>query len=199
MLLTSTDGWCAPRETLSKGPPRPRRPPSAAPSAPLDGSRQGRSSERPLGETITMYPGHWASITPDKPATINANTGGCRYATLNPFGAAGPLQGSGLGVEDHVALFMKTICASSRWPGRLTAASTSPASIAISRRRSGHIVNDCDASILTAAPPTRAVATRSASPAPGKRSSRPTGPSWLDRLRRPRRSARHGPRRTGRG
>ena len=87
----------------------PRRPPTAAPSAPLDGSRPGRR----LGATFEgNY--HYVSRTLashcfDKPAAINANTGEVLdYATLNTRSAqlAHYFKAQGLGVGT-MSLFME--------------------------------------------------------------------------------------------
>ena len=57
-----------------------------------------------------MYPGHYARITPDKPATINAGTGKIvTYSQLNDRSnqLAQLFWDRGLRRGDHVAIFME--------------------------------------------------------------------------------------------
>jgi len=57
-----------------------------------------------------MYPGHWASIAPDKPAVIHSVTGATTtYRELNDRSnqLAQLMYAQGLRRGDHVALFME--------------------------------------------------------------------------------------------
>ena len=100
-----------------------------------------------------MYPGHWASIAPDKPAAINANTGEVLdYATLNTRSAqlAHYFKAQGLGVGDHVALFMENNLRffEVAWAAYRSGLYLTCINRYLTAEEAAYIVNDCDASIL---------------------------------------------------
>ena len=100
-----------------------------------------------------MYPGHWASVAPDKPAAINANTGEVLdYATLNTRSAqlAHYFKAQGLGVGDHVALFMENNLRffEVAWAAYRSGLYLTCINRYLTAEEAAYIVNDCDASIL---------------------------------------------------
>ena len=163
-------------ETLSqlKVPPRPRRPPTRSTvRAARRLAPRAVGSERPLGGKLSLciqdtgLPLRLTNRQPSTPTPERCSTTPPSIPVRHSWPTISRLRALALGTMSRCS--WKTICASSRWPGRLTeAASTSPASIAISRRRKRptSLTTAMRRSSL-AAPPEARSPTRSASPAPG--------------------------------
>jgi long-chain acyl-CoA synthetase len=119
-----------------------------------------------------MYPGHWAQITPDKPAVIMAETGDTvSYGELDERSVrlARVWQQAGLRPGDGVALFMENqprflevVWAALRSGLRIT-----PVNRYLTADEGAYIVNDCDASAIVTSKAMATVATELADDIPG--------------------------------
>ena len=100
-----------------------------------------------------MYPGHYARITPDKPATINAGTGKIvTYSQLNDRSnqLAQLFWDRGLRRGDHVAIFMENHLSyfDVAWAALRSGIFLTTVNRYLTAAEAGYIVNDCGAAVL---------------------------------------------------
>lgn len=110
-----------------------------------------------------MYPGHWAAITPDKPALVMAGSGAIvTYRELNDRSnqCAQLLWAAGLRFGDHVAVLMDNndryleVC----WAAQRMGLYYTAINWHFTAEEAAYILDDCDAQALFVCDATRAVA-----------------------------------------
>ena len=110
-----------------------------------------------------MYPGHWAKVTPDKPAVIMAASGETvTYKQLDDRSnqCAQLLWDAGLRFGDHVAVLMDNnaryleIC----WAAQRMGLFYTAVNWHFTAEEAAYIIDDCDAKVLFVSEATRAVA-----------------------------------------
>ena len=100
-----------------------------------------------------MYPGHWAQVSPDKPAVVMANSDAAMtHGELNErsIRLARLLQKAGLRPDDSVALFMENNLRYLEivWAALRSGLRITPVNRYLTADEAAYIVNDCGASVL---------------------------------------------------
>ena len=119
-----------------------------------------------------MYPGHWAQITPDKPAVVMAGTDDIvTYAELDQrsIRLARLWHDSGLRPGDGVALFMENHPRFLEvvWGAMRSGLRITPVNRYLTAPEAAYIVNDCDARAIVTSTAMAAVAAELADQIPG--------------------------------
>ena len=100
-----------------------------------------------------MYPGHWAQLTPDKPAVINSVTGEqLTFKELDDQSnqLAQLLHSQGLRRGDHIAIFMENqlVYFVVAWAAMRSGLYLTPVNRYLNAEETGYILNDCGAKAI---------------------------------------------------
>src|SRR3954451_9293539 len=127
---------------------------------------------RPALPSPAMYPGHWAQVTPDKPAVVMAGTDDVvthRELDQRSIRLARVWHEAGLRPGDSVALFMENQPRffEVAWAALRSGLRFTPVNRYLTAPEAAYIVNDCDARAIVTSTAMAAVATELADQIPG--------------------------------